>query len=306
MSKSQEASEASHPEDIGACKTPQEHEPLNSARYLIFFVLEGGFTALAWLCYAHPRLLPWFNLNIDDTTIRSGLTAIFSLWQTAAVEGVLYICTALPSKMRAERDESEPTDPIAVVLRFASDMIHSSKTVKIALLSYPVLILFRIVGNSTITVSDGVGAQRALPIGLISTFSLNPDSTDISSQAFLERMVQTDMIVRLEQVYKQAWGYISQPNYLIPLPTQDLDTTTKVIYETDVVSFHHDCRWRAPDSYTGNDIRISNDTWTARVSSNATSIADSRAVGTYYDIQFQFQQSLTGNRVRPEHHFLIT
>jgi hypothetical protein len=283
MSKSQEAFDTSRPDDVSARQTLPRPERLHLARYLIFFVLEAGFTALAWFCYVHPRLLPWFDLSIDDTTIRSGLTAIFSLWQTTAVEGVLYICTALPSGMRAAPDDSEPTDLIAIVMRFASDVIRSSKTVKIALLAYPVLILFRIVGNSTITVSDGVGSERPLPIGSISTFSLTPDSTDIASQAFIERMVQTDMIVRLEQVYGQAWGYVSQPNFLIPLPAQELNTTTKVVYETDVVSFHHDCQWKAPDNYSGNTITVGNNTWTARINSNATMVSESRVVGTYLD-----------------------
>jgi hypothetical protein len=203
------------------------------------------------------------------------------LWQTIAVQGVLDICSDLLPGARAKHDDPKRIDLVSKVIRFASEVIHSGNTVvKLALLVHPALILFRIVGNATITVSDGSIYEQPLPIGSIATFSLNLNSTDVTSQAVLESIAETDMIVRLEQVYGTAWGYISKPNYLIPLPIHPLKAS-QVIYETDVAHFHHDCRWDAPDSYSSDIIKIGNNTWTAGMSSNMTAVSDSRIVGTY-------------------------
>jgi hypothetical protein len=280
MSKSPEASEASRAKGSSAHHTSYEHEPFDIVRHLTFCIMEAAFIALAWSCYAHPLVLPWSDMNIGETNVRSGLTAIFSLWQTFAVGCVLDICSGLiNSRESAMPSDSRQSDLVSKIRWFVCDIVRSSATIKVALLAYPVLVFLQIVGNSTITVADGGIYEQPLPIGSIVTFSLDLDSTDVTNQAVLETMVETDMIVRLEQLYGRAWGYVLEPNFLIPLPTEDIQAS-QVIYETDVVSFHYDCHWRAPDSYTGNTVTIGNSTWTARISLNATSVSDSRIEGT--------------------------
>ncbi|XP_006462916.1 hypothetical protein AGABI2DRAFT_193977 [Agaricus bisporus var. bisporus H97] len=302
MRKSQELAESSPSDEVDASSTSHEPRPTHLTRYLIFFFMQAIFTALSWYCYVHPRLLPWLNMSVEDTTIRSGFTALFSLWQSAAVALALEICSVVFTREKATRNDPGTTvtdNWHSVITKSVSDFIHSGNIFKVALLAYPTLIILRIVGNSAITVSDGVGSERSLPIGLISTFSLTTDSTDIRSQAFLERRLQSNMIVRLEQLYKSPWGFVAPPNLLIPLPTEELNLTSKVIYESDVLSFHHDCQWQAPDNYSDNAVTVENRTWAARIGSNATALSDSRIVERGSSIIFLIPEddNFTGDSV---------
>ncbi|EKM79627.1 hypothetical protein AGABI1DRAFT_128770 [Agaricus bisporus var. burnettii JB137-S8] len=261
--------------------------------------MQAIFTALSWYCYVHPRPLPWLNLAGEDTTIRSGFTALFSLWQSTAVALALHICSVEFSREKATWEDLEKTDLFSVITKPMSDFFHSGMMFKVTLLAYPALIVLRIVGNSAITVSDGVGSERSLPIGLISTFDLNADATDIRSQAFLDRRLQSNMIVRLEQLYDSPWSFVAPPNLLIPLPTEELNVTNKVVYESDVLSFHHDCQWQTPDDYSGDTVTIGNRTWSARVGSNATALSDSRIVRRGSSIIFLIPEddNFTGDSV---------
>ncbi|KAF9450063.1 hypothetical protein P691DRAFT_702010 [Macrolepiota fuliginosa MF-IS2] len=102
-------------------------------------------------------------------------------------------------------------------------------------------------GSSTITVTSGVQFVTNLPIGLLSTSALTPNSTDPSAQSFQLRLNQASMVVRLEQLMHAPWGYVPEPNWLIPLPTADLNLTTSVEYKTDLVGFNYACQWQAPN-----------------------------------------------------------
>ncbi|KAJ3555648.1 hypothetical protein NP233_g12157 [Leucocoprinus birnbaumii] len=120
----------------------------------------------------------------------------------------------------------------------------------------------RTTGSSAVTATDGVPTQASLPISLISTPVLTSSSTDVNDSAFALRLATANMIVRLEQLLQAPWGYVVQPNWLIPLPTTDLNKTSQVDYESDLVMFNYTCRWQVPDAFQGRSITIGNQTWT--------------------------------------------
>ncbi len=73
-------------------------------RYAIFILLEAGFTALAWYCYVRPRPLPE-SLGFQDTTIKSGVIVVFSIWHTIAVAIAYNICAeAFSRECAAKKD----------------------------------------------------------------------------------------------------------------------------------------------------------------------------------------------------------
>lgn len=261
--------------DVAQDQQPIRPAPFHILRFMTFMFMESSFTALAWYCYSSPRLLPWFDF--EPTTVRSGFITIFTLWHTVAIACAFNICADSFSREWAARDQM--TDVVSVATSGIIDRAYyftqtrATKTFKVAFLAFLGLLVFRTIGSSAITVASGVQFDKSLPIGLISTSSLTPNSTDITNAAFTERLIQADMVVRLERLFGAPWGYVPQPNLLIPLPIEELNLTTRVTYETDVVSFHYDCQWRAPDSYSANKVTFGNGTWTGDVNTNATSIS---------------------------------
>ncbi|XP_006462920.1 hypothetical protein AGABI2DRAFT_179499 [Agaricus bisporus var. bisporus H97] len=280
MSKSQEVDESSPSDQVNASQTSHEPRP-HLTSYLVFFFMQAALTVLSWYCYVHPRQLPWFDTDDDHTTIRSGINSLFSGWQSAAALPAQNIYSAVSSmEEKVVRNDLNCLDSI---MKPVFDFFHLGMMLKVAFLA---LIVLRTVGHSAITVSGGLSSEHPLRIGLISTVSLTTDTADTRGKVYHERRLQSDMIVRLEQLYKVPWGYVASPNLLIPLPIEELNSTTKVEYESDVLSFRHDCRWQAPDDYSGDIARIGNKTWSARISSNATDVSGSGHVSLGSSIIF--------------------
>lgn len=243
-------------------------------RYCLFLFMEAGFISLAWYCQKRPRQLPY--LNFEAMTIKSGFTAIFTLWHTVAVASALTICADTFSREWAARPD-EKTDAVSTVTSGIVDRLYYSlrrratKTFRIAFLAFLGLLVLRTIGSSTITLSSGVHFERQLPIGLISTPSITSNSTNPNDAAFTTRLRQAGLIARLERLMGSPWGYVPQPNWLIPLPTEDLKSATSVAYQTDLVAFNHTCQWQAPTILSQSTISLDGQSWGGEFFTNSTS-----------------------------------
>jgi hypothetical protein len=241
--------------------------------YAIFFVLEASFIALAWYCYPRPRSLPQYANLLHFQTLKSGVIVIFNFWHRIATAVATEICYESFSREWKARENAKPTDKVSKVTSGAPVLLMytikdgPSKTYATALLLLVGLIAMATTGSSAIIATDSVQSPDNLAIGIINTASLAPNSTNMNNLAFRERLSEANMVVRLEQLLNEPWGYVPESNYLIPLPADVLTDTTEVKYESDVVHFHYQCHRQAPDSFVNNTMTIGNETWTGNFKS---------------------------------------
>ncbi len=269
-----EVSPGSHPT---VPNRPTPTPPFSSPhihRFSVFLLLEAGFVALAWYCYARPRQLPE-SLGFRDTTVKSGFIVVFSIWHTIAVTSAFNICADTFSREWAARP-GQDTDVVSTITTGFIDHVsysfrsggRATKTYRTAFFSFLGLLLMRTIGPSAITVSSGIEFSQELSVGLISATSLTQNLTDLESQNSFSRLAQASMVVRLEQLIGVPWGYKPQLNWLIPLPNEDvLQSISKVVYTTDLVYFNHTCNWQAPSISRGNGeviFKINNESWSWR------------------------------------------
>ncbi|KAF9440394.1 hypothetical protein P691DRAFT_821781, partial [Macrolepiota fuliginosa MF-IS2] len=159
---------------------------------------------------------------------------------------------------------------------FYSFRERATKTFRTAFLVFLGLTILRTIGSSAITVTSGVQFATNLPIGLLSTATLTLNSTNRSARNFQLRLNQASMVVRLEMIMRAPWGYTPEPNWLIPLPTADLNLTTTVEYKTDLVGFNYACQWEAPN-ISQNGIVFDGQTWGGGIWTNASSVVTDSA-----------------------------
>ncbi|KAJ3566087.1 hypothetical protein NP233_g7221 [Leucocoprinus birnbaumii] len=250
-------------------------------RYVVFLIMEAMFTALAWYCYSRPLLLPLY-INIQLDTVKSGFIAIFTVWHTIAIACAWFICAESFSMEWAARPGLKPTDKVSTVTSGILDHIlysftsRSTKTFRAAVCAFLGLMILRATGSSAITATDGVKTREALPIGRIATSSITPDFINPSNSTFTSRLAQTYMVVRLEQLLGDPWGYVPQPNWLIPLPAEKLNMTSRLEYETDLVKFQYSCQWQAPmfSTFLKNTVMVDNEPWAGNFLVNGSSLVE--------------------------------
>jgi hypothetical protein len=271
-----EASAREQPAQGGDSKHRSFPELANlfTIRYTVFVFTEAAFTALAWYCYSRPRILPGhaFFDYFDNGTVKSGFIVLFNLWHNIAIACAIVTCANSFSREWAAREE---TDEVSTVTSGIIDRVfysfkrRATKTFRTAFMIFLGLVIMRMIGSSIATATDGVPSVRPLHISIF-TPNLTTDSTDTSDPTFAIRLIQANMIVRLEQLLGSPWGYVPESNWLISLPTENLAMTSQVDYESDFVRFQYACQWQAPDSFSGDTVTVGNTTWSGRFFTNAT------------------------------------
>lgn len=229
--------------------------------------------AFAWYCCARPCTLPWSS--IEPATIRSTFVTIFILWHTIAIANAVVICIESFGEEYAARPKGADVVHtvsggfIGRVFYFRRE--RATRTSKAAFLVFLGLLTTWITGSSTVTVTSGFQFDESSSPVQIAILSLTTNTTDIDSEVLLDRLDQANMVVRLEKLLGSPWGYVPQPNFFIPLPVESFGPASRVIYETDIVSFHYTCRWRAPDKFSDEVFTLDNEEWSGNIYTNATS-----------------------------------
>jgi len=67
-----------------------------------------------------------------------------------------------------------------------------------------------------------------------------------SIQPFLNATVRANLIIRLEKLQLFPYGLKLPPNTLMSIPPSSSESNGTLEYNTDIVEFHHNCRWEAP------------------------------------------------------------
>jgi len=81
--------------------------------------------------------------------------------------------------------------------------------------------------------------------------------TNSNFQQFLTATTRADLIVRLERLELIPFGFKLPANTLMSLPPPSSQSNRILEYNTDIVEFHHNCRWEAPSIVNASVLSIS-------------------------------------------------
>jgi len=65
-------------------------------------------------------------------------------------------------------------------------------------------------------------------------------------QQFLISAIRANLIIRVERIEFAPYGLKLPANTLMSLPPSSNESNGTLEYNTDIVEFHHNCRWEAP------------------------------------------------------------
>jgi hypothetical protein len=239
-----------------------------------FFALQVFYIILAAFCLSKPIPLG-IRLGLSDAEIIGGYTVIFVVWQKVAIGTGQYIADEILEKEKPEESphaESSPEAPYSegspttekarlamekqkiapLVLGFIPwHVIHisrgkSSKTFKLAFLA-----------------SASIFALSSLAPGMINAATMLLDvptniqigrlfshPADNETQEVFTAQSRANLILRLEMIEHSPFGFKLPPNMLAPVPKVELTSFNGTIeYDTDIIEFHHDCHWEAPQYF---------------------------------------------------------
>ena len=71
-------------------------------------------------------------------------------------------------------------------------------------------------------------------------------------QQFLNATIRANLIIRLEKFEFFPYGLKLPANMLMSIPPSSSQSNGTLEYNTDIVEFHHNCRWEAPSIVNEN------------------------------------------------------
>ena len=225
-------------------------------RLLLFCLIEAGFIALASVCLTRPLPL---TLGFSDSKVRGGLTVISIIWHSLAVFAGGNITTDAFSRewsVQSEHLIPGTTDKVSTINSGLIDRTshsvsrHASSTFRLAFLASLSLMALGQLAPGTISIT-AIAAPTAVQVARqISQINDN-------IQPFVTAMTRANLIVRLERLELIPFGFKLPANTLMSLPPPSSDSNRTLEYNTDIVEFHHNCRWEAPSIVNASGLSIS-------------------------------------------------
>ena len=230
-------------------------------RLFLFCLIEAGFIILAAVCLAKPIPLN-IPLRLNDSEVKGGFTVVFIVWHSLAVlAGGHILADAFSREWSVQLANIVPgtTDRVSTVTSGVLDRIfhirtkHASGTFKLAFLASLAFMALTQLAPGTISAATTI-------ISVPTTFPVARQVSQIDNsnfQQFLTTIERANLIVRLEKIELTPFGFKLPANTLISLlPPRDKFNET-LEYNTDIVEFHHNCRWEAPSIVNASDLSIS-------------------------------------------------
>ena len=216
-------------------------------RLFLFCLIEAGFITLASVCLARPLPL---TLGLSESKIKGGFTVIFIIWHSLAVlAGGDITIDAFSREWSVQSDHIVPgtTDTVSTINSGLIDrtshslLKHASGTFRLAFLaSLALMALAQLapgtISVSTIIISVPTTVQVARQVSHIDQGNLDE---------FLTSTTRANLIVQLEKTQLTPFGFTLPANTLLSLPPPSTKLNGTVEYDTDIVEFHHKCRWEA-------------------------------------------------------------
>ncbi|KAF7778445.1 hypothetical protein Agabi119p4_2790 [Agaricus bisporus var. burnettii] len=235
-------------------------------RLLIFIILEAGYIILAAVCLAKPVPLS-IHLNLTDAEVKGGFTVVFVVWQSIAIlMGAYFAADAFSREWSfqlahiapgtADRNSLGAIDRVSTMTSgFIDRTSHllfnkPSGTFKLAFLASISFVALSSLAPGTINAATTlIDSPITLPIG-----RLLSHVTDDEFQEVLTAQGRANLILRLEMIEHSPFGFNLEPNMLTAVPRVDLASFNGTIeYNSDVVEFHHDCHWEAPQFFNSSE-----------------------------------------------------
>jgi len=138
---------------------------------------------------------------------------------------------------------------------------HASGTFRLAFLASLSLMVLGQLAPGTISVSTTIISDPTT----ISVARQVSQIDDSEYEQFLSLTTRANVIIRLEKTELTPFGFQLPANTLISLPPTSNKFNGTLEYDTDIVEFHHNCRWEAASIVTEPTLFISaaGKTWTA-------------------------------------------
>ncbi|KAF8996966.1 hypothetical protein BDQ17DRAFT_1411559, partial [Cyathus striatus] len=230
-------------------------------RVLTFVLLEASFLVVAELALRHPLLLLPSDLNLR--TLKGGFTVISIIWHTLAIFTIQPLVTQVVSSewyfvgsrtgvVRIGKDDTVSTLTADLVDHIRHTLSRrASKTYRGAMLLSMILVGLGGLGPGTIGVSTLlVNVTSSMDIADLSHLKDVSSPLDTANTQFW--MDRAERIIRTENIDGSTFGFVTQPNYVVPSPGQsfDLEQISQgiVSYRTDVVHFDYACEWQDPQA----------------------------------------------------------
>jgi hypothetical protein len=233
-------------------------------RLFAFVIIELGFIILGAVCLAKPIPLN-IKADVNDAQIKGGFTVVFVVWQSAAILMGAYMAAdafsrewsvqlnhLAPSGDGTEKVVPEMIDRVSTMTSgYLDRALHlwrgkPSGQFKVAFLASLSFLVLSSLGpgaiNASITLID---VPTTIQIGRLMSHPLDSDTQEVFTA-----QSRADLILRLEKIEHSPFGLKLPPNMLAPVPKVDLTTFNGTIeYDSDVIEFHHDCHWEAPQYF---------------------------------------------------------
>ena len=231
-------------------------------RFFLFCLIEAGFIVLASVCLARPLPL---TLGFSDSKIKGSFTIIFIVWHSLAVfAGGKIAIDAFSREWSVQSEHMVPgtTDRVSTIDSGLIDRTshsvskHASSTFRFAFLASLALMALGQLAPGTISIT-----AIAVPVAVPVARQISQINNNV--QQFLTATTRANLIVRLERLELTPFGFKLPANTLMSLPPPSSQSNRTLEYNTDIVEFHHSCRWEAPSivSETGLSISAAGQIW---------------------------------------------
>ena len=217
-------------------------------RLFLFVLMEASFIALASVCLARPLPL---TLGFSESKIKGGFTVIFIIWHSLAVfAGGNITIDAFSREWSVQSEQIIPgtTDKVSTINSGWMDRTshsiskHASGTFRLAFLASLSLMVLGQLAPGTISVST---ITISVPTTVRVAKQVSQTGHEEYAQ-FLSSITRANIIIRLEKTEHTPFGFQLPANTLISLPPTPNKFNGTLEYDTDIVEFHHNCRWEAP------------------------------------------------------------
>jgi len=207
--------------------------------FFLFYFIETGFIVLASVCLARPLPL---KLRFSDSKIKGGFTVIFIVWHSLAVFAGGYITINAFSRewsVQSEKIIPGTTDRVSTINSRLIDRTshsvskHASSTFRLAFLASLSLMALAQLAPGTISTTA---------IASLTTVQVTRNS---GNNLLAASSTRATLIIKQGKFGLAQFRLKLPANTLMSLPPSNGSYRT-LEYDTDIIKFHHNCRWEAP------------------------------------------------------------
>ena len=225
-------------------------------RFFLFCLIEAGFIILASVCLARPLPL---TLGFSDSKVKGGLTVISIIWHNLAIFAGGKIPIDVFSREWSVQLEHMIPGTTDIVSTINSGLIdrtshsvskHASSTFRLAFLASLSLMALGQLAPATISITAIAAPTTVRVARQVSQIN------DGNFPQFFTSVTRATLVIKQEKSGLTQFGLKLPANTMLSLPPSN-EFHRALEYNTDIVEFHHNCRWEAPSIVNASGLSIS-------------------------------------------------